>query len=130
MWFDGLMGYCTIGFFYNCEKNTILEVSIEFNENITLFADTLSLGDRPMSDAAERHPGNSRPRQQLLDSAGTGLKSKMEPSFDFMQQTNVTALVGKTAYLTCKVQNIGDKTVSLTARSSEDPTWSDECNDE
>ncbi|OXU27698.1 hypothetical protein TSAR_009528, partial [Trichomalopsis sarcophagae] len=75
-----------------------------------LFADTLSLGDRPM-DTAERHSSASRPRQQLLDTTASQ-KSKLEPGFDLLQPTNVTALVGKTAYLTCRVHNLGDKTVS------------------
>ncbi|XP_014205669.1 zwei Ig domain protein zig-8-like [Copidosoma floridanum] len=70
--------------------------------------DTLSLGDRTM-DGSERHGTANRPRQQLLD---VGQKSKLEPGFDLSQQINVTALVGKTAYLTCRVHNLGNKTVS------------------
>ncbi|XP_037031829.1 lachesin-like isoform X2 [Bradysia coprophila] len=35
-----------------------------------------------------------------------------EPYFDAMIQKNVTALVGKSAYLSCKVRNLGNKTVS------------------
>lgn len=34
-----------------------------------------------------------------------------EPYFDAMIQKNVTALVGKSAYLSCKVRNLGNKTV-------------------
>ncbi|XP_012278417.1 neurotrimin [Orussus abietinus] len=70
--------------------------------------DTLSMGDRTM-DTMERHGVQGRPRQQLLDS---GLKAKPDPNFDFNQPTNVTALVGKSAYLTCRVRNLGDKIVS------------------
>ncbi|XP_076659440.1 zwei Ig domain protein zig-8 [Halictus rubicundus] len=72
--------------------------------------DTLSLGDRAM-DNMDRHQSQSRPRNQLLVDA-TGLKSKAEPTFDYTQNTNVTALIGKAAYLTCRVRNLGDKTVS------------------
>lgn len=35
-----------------------------------------------------------------------------EPYFDSSVPTNVTALVGKSAYLNCKVNNLGNKTVS------------------
>ncbi len=53
-----------------------------------------------------------------LTDAGTttlySLTSKWsEPYFDAMIQKNVTALVGKSAYLSCKVRNLGNKTVSL-----------------
>lgn len=36
-----------------------------------------------------------------------------EPYFDNSVGNNVTALVGKSAYLTCKVRNLGNKTVSI-----------------
>lgn len=36
-----------------------------------------------------------------------------EPYFDESTPKNVTALAGKSAYLTCRVRNIGNKTVSL-----------------
>lgn len=36
----------------------------------------------------------------------------LEPYFDIVSPGNVTALVGKSAYLTCRVRNLGDKTVS------------------
>ena len=35
-----------------------------------------------------------------------------EPYFDSSAANNVTALVGKSAYLSCKVRNLGNKTVS------------------
>ena len=35
-----------------------------------------------------------------------------------MIPTNVTALVGKSAYLSCKVKNLGNKTVSTYAHAS------------
>lgn len=35
------------------------------------------------------------------------------PYFDKMASKNVTALLGKTAYLTCRVKNLGNKTVSI-----------------
>lgn len=39
---------------------------------------------------------------------------KIGPYFDKMASKNVTALLGKTAYLTCRVKNLGNKTVSST----------------
>lgn len=39
--------------------------------------------------------------------------SKYEPYFDPMTPRNVTALVGKSAYLTCRVRNLANKTVSI-----------------
>lgn len=36
-----------------------------------------------------------------------------EPFFDATIPRNVTALVGKTAYLTCRVRSLGNRTVSL-----------------
>lgn len=38
--------------------------------------------------------------------------SRFEPYFDNMTPRNVTALVGKSAYLSCRVRNLGNKTVS------------------
>lgn len=76
-----------------------------------MVTDTLSLGERT-ADNMERHASQARPRNQLLVDA-SGLKPKVEPTFDYSQNTNVTALVGKTAYLTCRVRNLGDKTVRL-----------------
>ncbi|XP_046748918.1 peroxidasin-like [Diprion similis] len=73
--------------------------------------DTLSMGERG-TDTSERHPNQARPRQQLLNPVGGGAKPKPEPTFDPSQPTNVTALIGKTAYLTCRVRNLDDKTVS------------------
>lgn len=35
------------------------------------------------------------------------------PYFDPLMPTNVTALVGQSAFLSCKVRNLGNKTVSL-----------------
>lgn len=38
-----------------------------------------------------------------------------EPYFDISVQNNVTALVGKSAYLSCRVRNLGNKTVCICA---------------
>lgn len=36
-----------------------------------------------------------------------------EPYFDISVPNNVTALVGKSAYLSCRVRNLGNKTVRI-----------------
>lgn len=40
------------------------------------------------------------------------MMSATDPYFDASTQKNLTALVGKTAYMTCTVHNLGNKTVS------------------
>lgn len=40
------------------------------------------------------------------------------PHFDFTGAKNVTALVGKTAFLNCCVRNLGNKTVSAHTKKS------------
>lgn len=44
-------------------------------------------------------------------------QNRFEPNFDTMTPRNVTALVGKSAYLSCRVRNLGNKTVSYFNRS-------------
>ncbi|CAH1103589.1 unnamed protein product [Psylliodes chrysocephalus] len=39
-------------------------------------------------------------------------QNRFEPYFDAMTPSNVTALVGKSAYLSCRVRNLGNKTCS------------------
>ncbi|KAG8034968.1 hypothetical protein G9C98_008044 [Cotesia typhae] len=85
-------------------------VTLATNEN----SDTLSLNDG--MEKLERHPGQGRPRQQMIDHS-IGIKTKPEPTFDFNQPTNVTALIGKTAYLTCRVRHLGNKTPSSSSGS-------------
>jgi hypothetical protein len=41
------------------------------------------------------------------------------PYFDLTASKNITALVGKTAYLNCRVKNIGNRTVSLSIANGE-----------
>ena len=40
-------------------------------------------------------------------------EQRNNPYFDKAASKNVTALLGKTAYLNCRVKNLGNKTVSL-----------------
>lgn len=74
-----------------------------------LISDTLSMGEGVM-EKPDHHSGQVRPRQQMIDYS-ISHKSILEPTFDVAQATNVTALIGKTAYLTCRVRHLGNKTV-------------------
>lgn len=54
--------------------------------------------------------GAANNKNQLVDMD----TSKSGPYFDVTNSKNVTALLGKTAYLNCRVKNLGNKTVSWT----------------
>ncbi|XP_026737697.1 peroxidasin homolog isoform X3 [Trichoplusia ni] len=47
-----------------------------------------------------------------LPAGGAGAGARLAPSFDAATPRNVTALVGKSAYLSCRVRNLGNRTVS------------------
>ncbi|XP_050680579.1 zwei Ig domain protein zig-8-like isoform X1 [Leptidea sinapis] len=47
-----------------------------------------------------------------LPAAGAAGGVRLAPSFDAATPRNVTALVGKSAYLSCRVRNLGNRTVS------------------
>lgn len=63
-----------------------------------------------------------------LPAGGAGAGARLAPSFDAATPRNVTALVGKSAYLSCRVRNLGNRTVSqeptLTASNTEIQTIS------
>lgn len=45
---------------------------------------------------------------------GRGVREGKEgPTFDTSVPDNLTGLVGKTAYLNCRVKNLGNRTVSI-----------------
>lgn len=52
------------------------------------------------------------PEQQQVPPPPPPPLGRNDPYFDPLTQRNVTALVGKSAYLTCRVRNLGNKTVS------------------
>ncbi|XP_058460682.1 junctional adhesion molecule A-like isoform X2 [Malaya genurostris] len=70
--------------------------------------------------SAHRHQQLQQPLQTagsatVPQSTGVGIGSSgkwEEPYFDDTTPRNVTALVGKSAYLSCRVKNLGNKTVS------------------
>ncbi|XP_013149352.1 PREDICTED: peroxidasin homolog [Papilio polytes] len=47
-----------------------------------------------------------------VNSLPGGGSARLAPSFDVATPRNVTALVGKSAYLSCRVRNLGNRTVS------------------
>ncbi|CAL7945057.1 unnamed protein product [Xylocopa violacea] len=52
---------------------------------------------------------NGNVHQNSLDDAG----SQSGPYFDVSNSKNVTTILGKTAYLNCRVKNLGNKTMTL-----------------
>lgn len=59
-------------------------------------------------------------RAAQKESTGNALEfpgSRSGPYFDKVASKNVTALLGKTAYLNCRVKNLGNKTVSTLSES-------------
>lgn len=55
--------------------------------------------------------GNGASGNSLSDN--TNANGNRGPHFDTAASKNVTALLGKTAYLNCRVKNISNKTVSI-----------------
>ncbi|XP_044764733.1 kin of IRRE-like protein 1 isoform X2 [Coccinella septempunctata] len=65
-----------------------------------------------MANTGERNM-NALPEVATIGSMAVPISSnRFEPYFDALVPQNVTALVGKSAYLTCRVRNLGNKTVS------------------
>jgi hypothetical protein len=56
---------------------------------------------------------NSFPSESEHDDAALNNALNRGPFFDISASKNVTALVGNTAYLNCRVRNLGNKTVML-----------------
>ncbi|XP_052891364.1 fibroblast growth factor receptor-like 1 [Anopheles moucheti] len=66
-----------------------------------------------VASASASQFGGSHHSQQQQSGPGQSSQSKWEePYFDDTTPTNVTGLVGKSAYLSCRVKNLGNKTVS------------------
>lgn len=62
------------------------------------------------SPASHQHQQQQQP-QSLAHSGHQHTGKWEEPYFDDTTPRNVTALVGKSAYLSCRVKNLGNKTV-------------------
>ncbi|XP_058448513.1 zwei Ig domain protein zig-8-like [Malaya genurostris] len=76
---------------------------------------------RHTSSSAEHHQhqdppdGSDTAENEIYDSDESNLlRTPLDrgPYFDLSASKNITALVGKTAYLNCRVRNLGNKTVS------------------
>lgn len=67
---------------------------------------TVSASQRDSSSSKDNNPSAYGKNAIDLDAF------KIGPYFDKAASKNVTALLGKTAYLNCRVKNLGNKTVS------------------
>lgn len=61
-------------------------------------------------------------QRQSLSAAATATGTASGPFFDKMASKNVTALLGKTTYLNCRIKNLGNKTVSISKCQDTAPT--------
>lgn len=57
-------------------------------------------------------PNSIQDNEAVKSDLSNLVHSRYEPYFDALIPKNVTALVGKSAYLTCRVRNLGNRTVS------------------
>ncbi|XP_035702465.1 zwei Ig domain protein zig-8 [Folsomia candida] len=69
-------------------------------------------GSVTVDDAVESTPESTHNIFSSLQSGPFSPASTGDPYFDSTVPRNVTALVGKTAYLGCRVKNLGNRTVS------------------
>ncbi|KAK9723168.1 Immunoglobulin I-set domain [Popillia japonica] len=85
--------------------NTVCGFFMSLNTELFVYAGVHSSGGSGF---------NALPESGTLNPLGAsgGSSSRFEPYFDVMTPKNVTALVGKSAYLSCRVRNLGNKTVS------------------
>lgn len=70
-------------------------------------------GSVTVDDAVESTPESTHNIFSSLQSGPFSPASTGDPYFDSTVPRNVTALVGKTAYLGCRVKNLGNRTVIL-----------------
>ncbi|KAJ8975337.1 hypothetical protein NQ317_019603 [Molorchus minor] len=72
--------------------------------------------------ASVPHGFNALPESETLPPLPIGPPviplNRFEPYFDAMTPRNITALVGKSAYLTCRVRNLGNKTLVVVPTNS------------
>lgn len=61
----------------------------------------------------QQSPETTSRSSTVADAAGSGDEGRSGPYVDVGASKNVTALLGKTAYLNCRVKNLGNKTVSV-----------------
>lgn len=89
--------------------------------NNPIFLSTVSSAQRELGKSLPSNASATAPPAGTVDNAiRTGVAvepprptPRTGPYFDLAASKNVTALLGKTAYLNCRVKNLGNKTVSL-----------------
>lgn len=67
----------------------------------------------PANASATAPPGPGDNAIRPMAAADPRPTPRAGPYFDLAASKNVTALLGKTAYLNCRVKNLGNKTVSV-----------------
>lgn len=101
-------------------KKTLPTSSLSHNNwiDFPLISLFVSLFHIPVS-ASQRDSSSSKDNKaDAYGKNGLDLDAfKIGPYFDKAASKNVTALLGKTAYLNCRVKNLGNKTVSATTNS-------------
>ncbi|XP_077294881.1 uncharacterized protein LOC143917272 [Arctopsyche grandis] len=97
---------------YNCSHNAIL---CTCNNNKCCRQITIPLSAAQRSRGKQGQEGEESAGDNSLAGTGSGSTSggPRGPHFDLAASKNVTALLGKTAYLNCRVKNLGNKTVIL-----------------
>ncbi|XP_071535425.1 lachesin-like [Panulirus ornatus] len=74
---------------------------------------TVAEEEKAVVAAAQQKEEEEEEGEEALGGSDTpSLDDPDQPSFDLQESGNVTALLGKTAILNCRVRNIGNKTVS------------------
>ncbi|XP_077294450.1 zwei Ig domain protein zig-8-like [Arctopsyche grandis] len=95
---------------YLCQKDVEMkEIIIEFQLELLGWKNSMQLNQDYMN--------NSEPSVNLLPPATVNSfplfgEDRIDPFFVSLSTPNVTALVGRSAYLNCRVRNLGNKTVS------------------
>ncbi|OXA64533.1 hypothetical protein Fcan01_02427 [Folsomia candida] len=74
-------------------------------------------GSVTVDDAVESTPESTHNIFSSLQSGPFSPASTGDPYFDSTVPRNVTALVGKTAYLGCRVKNLGNRTVQVAEKA-------------
>lgn len=99
------------------EFNEVYIIHLSFFHS--LFDITVLASQRDSSNAKDNKGGSSGSGGNAAGVYGSKPNAldldafKVGPYFDKAASNNVTALLGKTAYLNCRVKNLGNKTVSI-----------------
>lgn len=109
-----------------CDKhraiaNALLAVPIMWNFTSSILLICFLLFSFLLSTVSASQRDSSSSKDNKADAYGKNALDldafKIGPYFDKMASKNVTALLGKTAYLNCRVKNLGNKTASITTLS-------------